>query len=54
MSAAARDCLAVSGSEVAVEKAFSEGRNVLGLRRHSMSAETMRILILSKDMYSHE
>jgi hypothetical protein len=50
MAAAARDYLAIPASEVAVERLFSKGRDLLGLRRHSLSAETMRKLIL-RDMY---
>ena len=48
---AARDYLAVLSSEVAVKRVFSGARNVLGLQRHSMSAETMRWLVLLKDQY---
>jgi hAT family C-terminal dimerisation region len=51
MAAAARDCLAIPAAEVSVERLFSGGRDMLGLRRHSMSAETMRVLVLLKDMY---
>lgn len=53
MSSAARDYLAVPGSQVAVERLFNGRRDVLGLRKHSMSTETMRVLMLSKDIYSH-
>ncbi|KAF1813794.1 hypothetical protein P152DRAFT_373086, partial [Eremomyces bilateralis CBS 781.70] len=41
MAQAARDCLSVPSIEVGVERPFSGARDVLGLRRHSMNAETM-------------
>ena len=46
MAAAARDYLAIPASEVAVERLFSIGRDLLGIRRHSMKADTIRILML--------
>jgi hypothetical protein len=48
----ARDFLAIPASEVSVECLFSGGRNLLGLRRHRMNGETMRMLILLRDYYS--
>jgi hypothetical protein len=39
----------VSKAEVDVERLFNIARNILGLRRMSMSAETLRALILLKD-----
>lgn len=51
MARAARDYLAVPSTEVGVERVFSGARDVLGLRRHSMSAETMRWLVLLKSHY---
>jgi hypothetical protein len=48
MAQAVRDCLPVPSAEVGIERVFSGGRDVLGLRRHLMSAETMRWLMLSK------
>ena len=51
MAAAARDYLAIPAAEVSVERLFSSGRDLLGLRRQSMSSETMRLLMLLKDMY---
>jgi hAT family C-terminal dimerisation region/Domain of unknown function (DUF4413) len=48
MSQAVRDYLPVPSAEVGIERVFSGGRDVLGLRRHSMSAETMRWLMLLK------
>jgi hypothetical protein len=49
MSAVARDYLPIPGAEVDVERLFNIARNILGLRRMSMSAETLRALILLKD-----
>ena len=51
MAAAARDYLAIPASEVAVERLFSNGRDLLGVRRGSMKAETMRMLTLMDDAY---
>jgi hypothetical protein len=51
MAAAARDYLSIQASEVAVERLFNKGRDLLGLRRQSMSADTMRKLTLLRDMY---
>jgi hypothetical protein len=51
MAAAARDFLAIPAAEVAVERLFSRGRDLLGLRRHSLSGETMRRLVLLRDIY---
>jgi hypothetical protein len=49
MFAVARDYLPIPGAEVDVERLFNIARNILGLRRMSMSAETLRALILLKD-----
>ena len=46
MAAAARDFLAIAASEVAVVRLFNAGRDMLGVRRHSMTPETMRMLVL--------
>jgi hypothetical protein len=50
MAAAARDYLAIPASEVDVERLFSGGRDLLGLRRHSLNADTMRMLMLMDDI----
>jgi len=42
MARAARDYLPVPSTEVGVERVFSGTRDMLGLRRHSMNAKTMR------------
>jgi hypothetical protein len=51
MAQIARGFLAIPGSEVSVERLFSGGRDLLGLRRHRMNAETMRMLMLLRDYY---
>jgi len=54
MARAARDYLLVPAAEVGVERLFSGARDVLGLRRHSLNAETMRWLVLLKGHYDNE
>lgn len=51
MARAARDYLAVPATEVGVERVFNGARDVLGLRRQSMSADTMRSLVLLEGHY---
>jgi hypothetical protein len=51
MAQIARDYLAIPASEVAVEYLFSGGRDILGLRRHRMNGETMRMLMLLRDYF---
>jgi hAT family C-terminal dimerisation region len=46
MAAAARDYLGIPASEVAVERLFGIGRDLLGIRRHSMNGDTLRGLML--------
>lgn len=41
----ARDFLAIPGSSVSVERCLSIGRDVISLRRPSLSAETVRMLM---------
>jgi hypothetical protein len=53
MAAAARDYLAIPASEVSVERLFSVGRDILGIRRYSMKGDTMRFLMLLGDVYKH-
>ncbi len=49
-----RDYLAISASEVVVEGLFNKERDLLGVRRYSLNAETMRKLMLLRDMYQNE
>lgn len=51
MVAAAKDYLAIPASEVTIKRLFNKGRDLLGLQRHSLSAETIRKPILLRDMY---
>ena len=46
LAAAARDLLPCSASEVDVERLFSGCRDEYGIRRHSLKAETVRVLVL--------
>jgi hypothetical protein len=49
MFAIARDYLPIPGAEVDVERLFNTARDILGLRRTSLGANTMRALVLVKD-----
>jgi hypothetical protein len=51
MAAAARDYLAIPASEVAVERLFSTARDVLGVRRHWLKGDTIRMLMLIRDRF---
>ncbi|KAK9484588.1 hypothetical protein V1527DRAFT_469722 [Lipomyces starkeyi] len=50
--AAAAGLLAIPASEVGVERLFNAARDLLGIRRYSMKADTMRTLMLMNDIYS--
>ncbi|CAE7227680.1 unnamed protein product [Rhizoctonia solani] len=45
LAAMARDFLCIPGTSVAVERVLSIGRDVISLRRASLSAETIRVLM---------
>jgi hypothetical protein len=45
----ARDYLLIPGAEVDVKRLFNVTRDILGLRRTSLGADTLRALILVKD-----
>jgi hypothetical protein len=51
MAQAFRDYFPVPSAEVDVERRFCNARDVLGIRRHSMNAETLRWLMLLKGHY---
>ena len=51
MAQALRDYLPIPSAEVGVERLFSDARNVLGIRRHCLNAETIWWLILLKGYY---
>jgi hypothetical protein len=52
MSQVARDYLAIPAGEVDVERLFSTGRDLIGLRRYSLSIDTMRALMMLKSLQS--
>jgi len=54
MAIAARDLLAVPGSEVDVERLFCRGRDLLWIRRFGLKGETMRILTLLKAYFERQ
>jgi hAT family C-terminal dimerisation region len=51
MAAAARDYLAIPASGVDVERLFNKGRDILGIRRKSLKAKTIRMLMLLDHEY---
>ena len=50
MCQVARDYLAILAGEVDVERLFSAGRDLIGIRRHSLSIETIRALMILKSL----
>jgi hAT family C-terminal dimerisation region len=54
MSQAVRDYFPVPSAEVGVERLFSNARDVLGIRRHCLNAETFRWLMFLKGQYDKE
>jgi hypothetical protein len=50
MFQAVRDYLPIPGSEVDVERLFNTGRDILGIRRFSMSGDTLRMMMMLKDI----
>ena len=54
MAAAGRDYLAIPASKRAIKRLLSRGRDSLNLRRHSLNAETIRKLMLLKNMYQNK
>ncbi len=51
MARIARDYLAIPASEVAVERTFSLGRDLLSVRRQRLNGNSMRKLMLLRDIY---
>ncbi|KAK9348987.1 hypothetical protein V1522DRAFT_397069 [Lipomyces starkeyi] len=51
---AAAAYLPIRASGVSVERLFNSGRDLPGLRGNSLSAETMRRLVLLRDVYKSE
>ncbi|KAF5338577.1 hypothetical protein D9758_016974 [Tetrapyrgos nigripes] len=54
LAAYARDVLAIPGSSVAVERVLSVGRDLIGLHRHSLSAETSSELMIHRSILVFE
>lgn len=54
MSKVARDYLPIPPAEVDVERLFNKGRDLLGLRRHSMLPETMRAVMFARYEYRRQ
>jgi hypothetical protein len=54
MFAVARDYLPIPGAKVDIERLFNIARDILGLRRMSMSSGTLHALILLKDQLRRE
>jgi hypothetical protein len=52
LATAARDVLAVSASEVDVERLFSGCKDEIGIRRHSLKSDTIRVLTLLRSIYN--
>ena len=48
ISSIAKDILSIPGSSVAVERIFNCGRDIIGLRRHSLVPETFSALMFAK------
>jgi hypothetical protein len=46
---AARDYLTIPAFEVNIKRLFSLGRDILGIRRFSISIDTLKTLILLRD-----
>ena len=44
----AREILAIPMLEVDYKRLFGEGRDLLGIRRYSLSGETIRVMMLLK------
>lgn len=48
LSKIAREYLVIPSASVSVERLFSSGRDVIGIRRYVMHVETLRILMTLK------
>jgi hypothetical protein len=54
MAKAAQDILAILGSKVDCERLFSRGKDILGIRRLSLSGETMQWLAVLKSYFKRK
>ena len=50
----ARQYLSIPASEVGVERLFSRGRDLLGLRQYALHPRTMKMLTILKAFYNDE
>jgi hypothetical protein len=53
MVQAARDYLPIPSTSVSIERQFNNGRDIIGLRRYSLSTESYRELMLLKDYFKY-
>jgi hAT family C-terminal dimerisation region len=49
----AKDYLSIPGTSVTVERVFSGGRDILGIRRYSLGPETFRTLMILKHFFGN-
>jgi len=52
VAVAARDLLAIPYAKVDVERLFSKGRDILGIRRMALGTDTMRMVMLMRSHLS--
>ncbi len=50
MAAVARDYLGIPSSKVDIERLFSDGRDILGIRRFALKGSTLGDLMICKDV----
>jgi hypothetical protein len=50
MFQAVRDYLPIPGSEGDVERLFNTGRDILGIRRFSMTGDMLQMMMMLKDV----
>lgn len=51
MARIARDFLAIPMASTSVERLFNSGRDLIGLRRHSLQADTIHMLVLLRNVF---
>jgi hypothetical protein len=50
MAKVARDYIPIPSSEADIERLFNDGRDILGVRRWSIKGNTLRTLMMLKDI----